>query len=260
MNYHDEHNLKPVPVDFPLSNDTLHITHRLHLKQASEVLNIPVNQIRDLNPHYKYDIIPGDGKNYVLRLPQHSALQFIELEDSIYAWKDSIYFNEEKMIVTPTARNYRLPELPADKYTKLVYTVKPGDNLGFISMWYNVRVSDLRYWNNIRSNMIRTGQKLVVYVPNGRASKYQDINSLSFAEKQRRIGKTVETAESGTSSVTILPDNADYVTYKVKSGDTLWDIAKLYPGVSDMDIAKLNNIQYGSKIKPGQILKIKPKI
>lgn len=259
MNYYEEHNLKPVPVDFALSNDTLHINRKLHLKQVSEVLNIPVSQIRDLNPHYKYDIIPGDGKTYVLRLPQAAAFQFIQYQDSIYAYKDSVYFNSENMIVNPTARNYRLPELPSDRYTKYVYTVKPGDNLGFISMWYNVRVSDLRYWNNIRSNMIRAGQKLVVYVPNAKADKYKDIDLLSFADKQARIGKTVSKQETGTTNISY-DSNIDYVTYKVKSGDTLWDIARLYPGVSDSDIAKLNNLKYGASIRPGQVLRIKPKI
>ncbi len=259
MNYHEMHNLKAVPVKFALNNDTLHIREKLHLKQVSEVLDLPVNQIRDLNPHYKYDIIPGDGKNYTLRLPQAATMQFIELEDSIYAWKDSIYFNKEKMIVNPTARNYRLPELPSDKYTKFVYTVKPGDNLGFISMWYDVRVSNLRYWNNIRSNVIRAGQKLVVYVPNGSAAKYKDINSLSFAEKQKRIGKSVTPANDPKPVISSAGLN-DYITYKVRSGDTLWDIAKLYPGVSDSDIANLNNLNYGDKIKPGQILKIKSKL
>lgn len=259
MTYHEKHNLKPVPVDFALSNDTLHINHRLHLKQVSEVLNLPVNQVRDLNPQYKYDIIPGDGKTYILRLPQTASMQFIGLEDSIYTWKDSIYFNKENMIVNPTARNYRLPELPSDRYTKYTYTIKPGDNLGFISMWYNVRISDLRYWNNIRSNMIRAGQRLVVYVPNSRASKYKDIDQLSFADKQARIGKTVSSAVTVSSPVTY-DSSVDYITYKVRPGDTLWDIARLYPGVTDSDIAKLNNLKYGASIRPGQVLRIKPKI
>ncbi|MFW5819716.1 MAG: transglycosylase SLT domain-containing protein [Bacteroidota bacterium] len=257
MNYHEEHNLKPIPVDFTLNNDTLHIKEKLHLKQVAEVLNLSLKHIRDLNPHYKYDMIPGDGKNYILRLPQEATMRFIELEDSIFAWKDSIYFNKENMIVNPTARNYSIPELPSDKYTKYVYTVKPGDNLGFISMWYDVRISNLRYWNNIRSNMIRSGQKLVVYVPNGKADKYKDINRLSFAEKQKIIGKTV--AYSSKPELVITSEDLNkYVTYKVRSGDTLWDIAKLYPGVTDSDIAKLNNLNYGAKIKPGQVLKIKP--
>jgi membrane-bound lytic murein transglycosylase D len=45
----------------------------------------------------------------------------------------------------------------------------------------------------------------------------------------------------------------------VKQGDTLWDIAKDYPGVSENDIMKLNNLSYTDKIQPGQKLKIRMK-
>jgi membrane-bound lytic murein transglycosylase D len=45
----------------------------------------------------------------------------------------------------------------------------------------------------------------------------------------------------------------------VKQGDTIWDIIKKYPGVSETDIMRLNNLTDATKIKPGQALKIKPK-
>jgi membrane-bound lytic murein transglycosylase D len=45
----------------------------------------------------------------------------------------------------------------------------------------------------------------------------------------------------------------------VKQGDTLWDIAQLYPGVSADDILQWNGLIEPSKLKPGQIIKIKPR-
>ena len=254
MNYAEEHNLRPVTVDFALNNDTIIIREQLHLKQVSEVLNIPVQKIRDLNPQYKMDIIPG-GKDYILRLPDESVMAFIELQDSILNYKDSVFFDKSNMIVNPTSSRYSAPVLPSDKYTKFRYTVKHGDNLGFISMWYNVRVSDIRYWNNIRSNVIRTGQTLNIYVPNNRASKYKDIDQLSFSEKQERIGKTVAPGPKPASDQD--SGTGNYITYTVKSGDSLWEIARKFPGVSDQDIANLNNLNYNSTIQPGMILKIK---
>jgi membrane-bound lytic murein transglycosylase D len=145
--------------------------------------------------------------------------------------------------------------------SKLYYTVKSGDNLGYISEWYHVRISDLRYWNNIRNNIIRSGQRLVIYVPKNKASRYGKMNSMTFAEKQKTIGKDV-TSTAQTAPVTRISTNLDfdnYVYYTVRAGDTLWDIAKKYPGISDEDIKRLNNISDVSKIKPGQKLKIKPK-
>lgn len=258
MNYYSEHNISPAAVDFNLSSDTLIIRNKLHLAQVSEVLGLPINQVRDYNPQYKHDLIPGDGKDYILRLPQLHTLRFIELQDSIFAYKDSIYLNDKNLIISPTAKNYTVPELPAGKYTKLSYTVKRGDNLGFISTWYGARVSDIRYWNNIRSDMIREGQKLVIYVPNAKAAQYADIDRMSFDEKQKRSGVQT-TASSQPQASVITSTNGEYTLYTVRSGDTLWEIAKKYPGVSDSDIARFNNLSSSGSIKPGQVLKI-PKL
>jgi len=263
MNYAKEHKLYPAPVDFEFYTDTIMVHDKLHLKQVSEVMGISVDQLRDLNPQYKYDIIPVDSKPYALRIPQKQSMRFIELQDSIYAWKDSVFFNKDNVIISPTAKTTYLADLPADKYTKLTYTVKSGDNLGFISTWYNVQLSDIRYWNNIRQNMIRAGQKLVIYVPKGRAEKYRDIENLTFEEKQTRVGKPVTTPsviKPETMPQTASTGNpGDFIYYTVRSGDTLWEIAKKYPGVSDTDIAKLNNMRDGDSIKPGQVIKIKRK-
>ena len=103
--------------------------------------------------------------------------------------------------------------------------------------------------------MIRIGQKLNIYVPKGKASKYADINKLSFEEKQRRIGKTVTQSKVVKTEST----NNNYVYYKVQSGDTLWEIAKKYQGVTESDIMELNNISNGRSLKAGQVIKIKTK-
>jgi membrane-bound lytic murein transglycosylase D len=113
--------------------------------------------------------------------------------------------------------------------------------------------------------MIRSGQRLVIYVPKASAGKYTNIENMSFEEKQGKVGKTV--APVGNSPVTannqaVASGSAiagDFVYYTVRSGDTLWEIAKKFPGVSDSDIVSLNNMRDGDSIKPGQIIKIKKK-
>ena len=260
MHYYQEHNLNPAQVEIPIITDTLTVKKQLHLQQVAEVLDIPIEQLRDLNPQYRYDIIPAKTKHYSLSLPVEHVSGFIDQEDSIYAYKDSVFFNPEKMIISPTTSTkyaYSAPEPPGPDYIKLIYTVKSGDNLGYISEWYHVRISDLRYWNNIRKNIIRSGQKLAIYKHKDQADKFRNIDKMSFAEKQASVGKAVSTASAG-SAVTQDYDS-EYVMYTVKQGDTLWDIAKLFPGVSDTDIMRLNNITDAGKIRPGQKLKIKPK-
>jgi len=207
----------------------------------------------NLNPQYKIDIIPAKGHSYPITLPMNFTGKFITFKDSIFSYKDSIFFTADNTIKSPQ-KSYYIPTAPTGR-EKLVYTVKSGDNLGFIAAWYNVGLSDLRYWNNIRGNTIRSGQNIVVYVPKKSAGKYSDINSLSFEEKQQRIGK------SGTPPDEIIsqPATGNYVYYTVRSGDTLWEIAKRYPGVTETEIMKLNNMTSGRSLKAGQTIKIKPK-
>lgn len=46
---------------------------------------------------------------------------------------------------------------------RITYTIRRGDTLGGIAARYRVKVSDLKRWNNLRSDMIREGRKLVIY-------------------------------------------------------------------------------------------------
>jgi membrane-bound lytic murein transglycosylase D len=126
--------------------------------------------------------------------------------------------------------------------------------LGFISEWYNVSVQNLKYWNNLRSNSIRSGQKLAVYVHKTKVSKYEPVNKMTFSEKQVSIGKQ---AKPSTIQPVEALKSGEFEFYTVKRGDTLWDIAKLFPGVTDTEIMRWNGISDASKITVGQQLKIK---
>ncbi|MBI4648965.1 MAG: LysM peptidoglycan-binding domain-containing protein [Bacteroidia bacterium] len=258
MNYYKEHNLIPKTIDLYLY-DTVMVKQQLHLQQVAEVLNLPVDMLSDLNPQYRKNIIPERACPYPLRLPFEYTTKFIDLADSIYNYKDSVFFAEKSAIIpekTSKTSQY-LPEPPSSDMVKLVYTVKSGDNLGYIAGWYNVRASEIKYWNNIRRNLIREGQKLVIYKPKRAADKYANIDSMGFEEKQRMIGLSSATAQN--DAVSEVNEDDGYIYYTVKAGDNLWSIAKKFPGVSDTDIKKLNNISDAKSIAPGQKLKIMKK-
>jgi membrane-bound lytic murein transglycosylase D len=259
MNYYREHGLQARPIELPIPVDTIMVRDNLHLDQVSHVLDIPKKMLRDINPQYKWDIIPGKEKPYALKIPVEYSMRFIELEDSIFAWKDSVYFNPASMTKSPSYYTSRyVPRPPSPDMVMLTYTIKSGDNLGYISEWYGVRLSDLKYWNNIYGSTIRTGKKLIVFVPRSKEDHYRKIDAMSFAQKQRSIGK--EVAEAEKRQLGTLPGrDEDYVLYRIKSGDTLWDIAKKYPGVSDADLIELNNLGDGNKLSPGMVIRIKPK-
>ena len=254
MNYHEDHNLNRDKIDLPYLTDTLHVRQELHLEQVSQVLNIPLKHLQDLNPQYRKNLIPASGQHtFSLKLPMENTGEFIELQDSIYSYKDSVFFRED-ILKNPRRSNF-VQQTPTGK-AKVYYEVKSGDNLGYIAEWFNVRASQLRRWNNLRGSMIRTGQKLVVYVPENRTNYYEKLNSMSFEEKQQIAGAPVET-QTQTQIKEKDDLDKDYIYYKVKYGDTLWDIARKYPGVTEKDIIKLNNLPNARKIKAGQYLKIK---
>ncbi len=256
MTYSEEHLIKPLPSNIDIETDTIMVSDLLHFKQVSKVTGISVEKLRQLNPQYRHDIVPAQKKAYALRIPSSSLESFITQEDSIFAYQRDKYFASNRLIVNPS-NSYNAPSVPKNK-AKVYYTVKSGDAVGLIADWYDVFTSDLRYWNNIRRNIIRVGQKLVIYVPKNKVDHYARINSLSYSEKQAMNGRTVSTA-SPSKKQTAPTESSDYVYYTVRSGDNLWSIAKKYPGVSNSDIMRLNSLTSSSKINPGQRLKIRPK-
>ena len=102
-----------------------------------------------------------------------------------------------------------------------------GDYLGKIAERYNVKIYQLQKWNNLKSTKLNIGDKLVMYVAN---SVLSDINNVE-------------------------PSNISYI---VQKGDTLWDIARMYSGVSVSKIKKLNKLS-NNNLKPGSKLLI-PKV
>jgi membrane-bound lytic murein transglycosylase D len=260
MNYYREHNITPLQIDLPLAVDTVMVSHDVHLQQIAAVLDLPIQELSALNPQYRTGLVPGKTRPYAITLPVDLLGEFIDMTDTITGYQRDQYLTRVNQTSAAEHSTYVTPDVNGK--TKLVYVVKDGDNLGFISEWYNVGLSDLRYWNNIYRNTIKVGQKLAIYVDPAKAEKYSKVNSMSFAEKQKMAGNSsvsVSTATvPSTLAVTASTDTA-YEFYTVRYGDTIWDIAKKFDGVSATDILKLNNISDASKIQVGQKLRIRKK-
>ncbi len=259
MTYNVEHNIVPIPISLPLAVDTVMITRDLHLSQIAEVMGLGYNDLRALNPQYRTGLIPGRTKPAPLTLPMTHIGEFIHLHDTIENHKANVYLASTNRSSNPASSSFVPPDIKGK--TKLVYNVKSGDNLGYIAEWYNVPLSELRYWNNIYRNTIYVGQKLAVYVDPSKADHYGRVNTMTFAQKQSMSGKPVQVNSSATVQPPVLNDSAggEYEYYVVRSGDTVWDIAKKYNDVSVSDILALNNLGDTGKIKVGQRLRIRRK-
>jgi membrane-bound lytic murein transglycosylase D len=257
VNFYPEHGIVPLPLNIPVATDTIMVNKDIHLSQISAIMGIPLGELRALNPQYRTGLIPGSSKPFALMLPLNHLGDFIGLNDTIRGYKSDIYLNKSNLIADPSRTSY----LPADikGRTKLFYTVQDGDNLGYISEWYRVGLSELRYWNNIFRNTIRVGQKLVVYVDPARSEYFAKINSMSFADKQTMIGKTVPSNTQTILAQAPVESDGEFITYTVRYGDTIWDIVKMFDNVTTSQVLALNNISDPGKIQVGQKLKIKKK-
>ena len=175
MTYASEHQIFALPTPLPPAADTVMVVQPLHLQQVSQVLGVPVDIVRELNPQYKHDVVPAQqGKHYALLLPINATFAFAAQEDSVYAHNRNAYFPDNKIIPISEAKGGYGGPAPAGS-VKLIYTVKAGEVPGGIASRFGVRIQDLKYWNGLRRNIIRIGQKLVIYVPKNKASRYAGI-------------------------------------------------------------------------------------
>ena len=155
MNYYCEHVICPMESELPLATDTIQINQELHLQQVADVCNINIEQLRSLNPQYKRDIIPGNSKPYALRLPENQIGNFIEKQDSVFAYKTDKYQGKRKTVA--------VKDSPATNSKGATYhRIRQGDTLGGIALKYGTTVKKLRQLNGIKGNNIRAGKRLRV--------------------------------------------------------------------------------------------------
>lgn len=98
-----------------------------------------------------------------------------------------------------------------------IYTVKKGDSLWKIANKYNTTVEKLKSANNLKTNTLSVGQKLVI------------------------------------PSISVSPEVSD--TYIVQKGDSLWSIANKF-NMTVSELKNLNNLT-NNLLSIGQVLKIK---
>ena len=155
MNYYCEHGICPMETQLPETSDTIHIHKDLNLNQVAGVCNIDIEQLRSLNPQYKKDIVPGNSKPYILRLPNNTANQFIELQDSIYAYKANQYLTKRKTVAVNENSTGK-----GNTGNATYHKICQGDNLGKIAAKYGTTVNQLRKLNNLKGNNITAGKTL----------------------------------------------------------------------------------------------------
>ncbi len=128
------------------------IDKKISLKEIAQKSNISLDELKTLNPQFRRNIVPGHIKTYEIRLPFSSVISFEQNKDSLVELEKIDYKSVPKYAKASSHHK-------GSRY----YRVRRGDTLGGIAKRYHVKLRQLKRWNNLRSNFIRVGQRLVIH-------------------------------------------------------------------------------------------------
>jgi membrane-bound lytic murein transglycosylase D len=229
MNYYSKHNIMPQVCDFALKTDTVMVNKFVTLNNIAKVLNVDAKELNILNPQYKKQIINGtDALPKRLVIPQIDKASFAMLYDALNNPAiSSDQFEPIRAAYNETPAKKKEPR-EKEQAMPAFHKVRRGESLASIADKYGVEVQDLKVWNKLHKLKVTPGEELKISAP-------------SSEEKYSSPAKS-------KSSKT-------YLTYKVKSGDTLSEIAGKFDGTTVEKIKTLNKLKRGS-LQPGMLLKI----
>ena len=153
--------------------------------------------------------------------------------------------------------------------TDNIYTVKPGDTLYRIANMYDVSIEELKNYNNLTSNILSIGQKLIIPTKPVTEEDYVVYEVMpgdtlySIANRYNTKVDSIKSFNNLTSNllnigqILQIPLNSNtflYQIYEIKPGDTLYSIAKKY-NTTVSDIVALND-DLSSFLRVGQVIKI----
>lgn len=224
MNHLDEHNFFDEGEEMLVRSDTLHVKKFVNFETLASLTGSCLEDLQRLNPSIQRNAIPETDRTYIMRIPV-TAKEHLESNRLAILDSASKVGKKELDLLAKTMEGSTYGR------DRVVYKVRGGDVLGSIAIRHQVRVADIKKWNNLRSDVIRTGQRLNIWTTASTKS-------------------TVTASAKNSTTVTGLQGTK---TYTVQPGDTLWDISKKFNGLTIEKIKMLNNLN-NSKIQPGQKL------
>lgn len=226
FHYAAEHNLYPDNPLYMPEYDTIQVSSYFHLETFATQSSICLEELEALNPQIKHGALPATAKNYALRIP-------LDKKEYVVTHRALLYDTASKVAKAEVEKMATHEVGAVSGRVRVDYKVRSGDVLGSIAARHKVRVSDIKQWNRLSSDMIRQGQILKIWVLPTQAP-------------------ATITKVSTTLSRPALKPAPGQKTYAVMSGDTLWSISKAH-NISVEEIKALNNLS-GDNIKPGQTL------
>lgn len=165
-----------------------------------------------------YRVRSGDTVSTIAKKFGISASQLRSINKGIIGSRDRIYAGQK--LTVPTSSSSAPDNAAPSSDAHVDYVVRRGDSLDKIATRYNTSVTAIRRLNNLRGSLIHPGQTLKIQ---------PGAQRISYA-------------------------SSSPVQYKVRSGDTLYEIAEAY-GVSHQSIKRYNNLS-SNTIHTGQLITI----
>ena len=228
--------------NIPLGKSLKIITNeRVVTTVKKEVKSDAIASNDKLRKEQKSDITEKQDSFYVVQQGDNLstiAKKYNVSIDDLKQWNDlsdNTIQLESKLKIADIINEDKEESAPKTEIKNVEYIVQKGDNLSSIAKKNNVAVSDLKTWNDLSDDTIQLGDKIIV------AKKLVVDTNQAVAEKHSKKEKVSKN------------EKEDH--YYVRKGDSLFSIAKKYPGVTISDIKKWNGIR-GNELKPGMKLKI----
>ena len=171
------------------SVSTVKLAGGASLKRLSQLIGIPLEDLKKLNRHLKYDFVPPYKEGYDVYIP------YIKLSE----FKQKYY--EDK-----------------NQNTYQIYVVKRGDNLYNIARKYGIKHKVIMDFNQLKSSKLKLKQKLIV--PIEATAKNKTINSNYYY--MVRNGDTLNSiAKAYKVSIQNIKTQNNMSTSFIKIGDRL---------------------------------------
>lgn len=126
-------------------------TNKQTLFSVLRKYNLSLAEFKQVNPETDIPVKPGE----IVYIPLHY------LEES-----PSILKNIDKPVASTEPETKETKEDPKAAPTNNIHIVLPKQGLLTIANQYKVTMADLRKWNNLKSDKLQEGQRLVVKEPN----------------------------------------------------------------------------------------------
>lgn len=259
MNFYPKHNISPVLPTKPLVTDTIGVTSRIHFNQISKILDIPVEELRILNPQYRADLIPGSQEKVrTLILPSQQVHAYIMSEQEIRAFEAEKY-----------AR--RTSVSPGELQDEPIAYATASDEDELLAAAHPASTDEEPYADNFMTQAAASGESPYAVARQRNSRNSNRTSETAHSEQQQTVPQEQVSTRSGKTQTASTRNRnqssrnqrqtkstpSKPVEHSIKSGETLTVIAKKY-GVSVDELKRANNMS-GDNIRAGKSLKIPAK-